>query len=50
MEKKKLKKMEILHSNTLRGITDAVNERQIQNEDIVQVIPADDGFILLYYI
>jgi len=47
---KETKKMEVLHSNTLRGITDAVNSKGIQREDIVQVVSTDDGFILLYYI
>lgn len=43
------KKMEVLHINTLRGIPEVVNSRGIKREDIVQIIPNNEGFVLLYY-
>lgn len=43
------KKMEAFHSSTLRDIVEQVNSREIQKEDIVQVLPSNGGFILLYY-
>jgi hypothetical protein len=46
---KNSKKMEAVHCNTLRGLAETVNSRGIQKEDIVQVIPSNDGFVLLYY-
>jgi hypothetical protein len=48
MKDKKI--MEALYSNTLRGITEEVNKRGIGKDDIVQVLPSNDGFVLLYYI
>jgi hypothetical protein len=49
MSKNKDTKMEIFYSSTVRGIVDGVNERGIQKEDIVQVVPNHEGFLLLYY-
>ena len=46
---KKTRKMLALHSNTIRGIAEEANRLDIQKEDIVQVLPVSDGFVLLYY-
>ena len=43
------KKMEAFHAGTLREVVEQVNARNIQKEDIVQVLPNNGGFILLYY-
>ena len=43
------KKMEAFYSATLREIVEQVNARNIQREDVVQVLPNNGGFILLYY-
>ena len=44
-----IKKMEAIHSTTLRGIMEAANSKRIQKEDIVQVLESGDGYVLLYY-
>ena len=44
-----IKKMEAIHSTTLRGIMEAANSKEIQKEDIVQVLESGDGYVLLYY-
>lgn len=46
---KNSKKMEAIHCNTLRGLAETVNSKEIQKEDIVQILPSNDGFVLLYY-
>jgi hypothetical protein len=43
------KKMDILYSSTLRGIVETANYSNIQKEDILQVLPSGEGFVLLYY-
>ena len=43
------KKMDILYSSTLRGIVETANYNNIQKEDILQVLPSGEGFVLLYY-
>jgi hypothetical protein len=49
MKQSNNKKMEAILSNTVSGILEQVNEKGIQKEDIVQTVPTDNGFILLYY-
>jgi hypothetical protein len=46
---KNSKKMEAVHCHTLRGRAETVNSKGIQKEDIVQILPSNDGFVLLYY-
>ena len=49
MAQNDIKKMEAIHSTTLRGIMEAANSKGIQKEDIVQVLESGDGYVLLYY-
>jgi hypothetical protein len=49
MEEESKKKMEAMYCHTLRGMTEQVNAKGIQKEDIVQVLPSNEGFVLLYY-
>lgn len=44
-----MKRLAALHSDTIRGFVDRVNALGIQKEDIVQILRATDGFVLLYY-
>lgn len=51
MEKKSgLKRMDAFHSKTLRGIIAGANERGLQKEDIVQILPSNEGFMLIFYV
>ena len=49
MKQDNIKKVEALHSNTSRGVAELINSKGIQKEDILQVIPIEEGFGLLYY-
>ena len=44
------KKMTALFAENSRAMVDKVNSLGIQKEDIVQVLPSNEGFVLLYYI
>ena len=44
------KKMTALFAENTRAIVDKVNSLDIQKEDIVQILPNNEGFVLLYYI
>lgn len=44
------KKMTALFAENSRAIVDKVNSLGIQKDDIVQILPNGEGFILLYYI
>ena len=44
------KKMTAQFAENTRAIVDKVNALGIQKEDIVQVLPSNEGFVLLYYI
>ena len=48
MEKKK--KMIALFAENTRAIVEKANSLGLQKEDIVQVLPSNEGFVLLYYI
>lgn len=49
MAQSNIKKMEAIHSTTLRGIMEAANSKGIQKEDIVQILQSGDDYVLLYY-
>lgn len=44
------KKMAAFFAENTRAIVDKVNTLGLQKEDIVQVLPNNEGFVLLYYI
>lgn len=49
MEQDNKKKMAALFAGNSRAIVDKVNSLSIQKEDIVQILPSNEGFVLLYY-
>lgn len=48
-EKEKVKVMLTLTSKTIRELIKQVNEKQIQKEDIVSLLPIREQYVLVYY-
>lgn len=44
-----IKQLRAFHANSIREITERVNQKGLSKEDILQVVCTDDGFFLLYY-
>ena len=40
---------DVILASSLRGIVDQANASGLTKEDIVQIIPTEGGFFLLYY-
>ena len=49
MNKDSKKIFNVIQSSSLRGIVEQANANGITKEDVVQVIPGEGGFFLLYY-
>lgn len=45
----KVKVMLTLTSKTIRELVTQVNEKQIQKEDIVSLLPTREQYVLVYY-
>ena len=43
------KTMDALYASSMRDLVQQANSRGIQKEDIVQVVPTEREFFLLYY-
>jgi hypothetical protein len=41
--------MDALYASSMRDLVQQANSRDIQKEDIVQVVPTEREFFLLYY-
>ena len=50
MKQDNKKSLEVLHTSSMRDLVLKANSIGIRKEDIVQVVPAAEGFFLLYYI
>ena len=50
MKQDNKKKMTALFAENTRAIVDKANSLGIQKENIVQILPNNEGYVLLYYI
>jgi hypothetical protein len=47
--KKEQKTLDVLYASSMRDLVQQANSRGIQKEDIVQVVPTEREFFLIYY-
>lgn len=43
------KQLTVLNADSIRHLVDAINERTIMKEDVLELVRKEDSYFLLYY-